>query len=156
MTTERLLALATEFALATGAAERAYAYAARATTDDERDEHTAKAQQHQVTATQRQEELRRALRTVTESTVRAVPDGRLAVSMWQRGLVEVRAITTNGARAVRVRYTPAEAIAAGTALIACAAITDTADGGGALSRILGTGAPAPATGQDTPGDGTRA
>lgn len=156
MTTERLLALAAAFANATGNTERAYAFADRATTDDERAEHTAKAQRFQVDAARRQEELRRALRTATASTVRAVPDGRLPVSTWQRGHIEVRAITTDGARAVRVRYTTAEAIAAGTALIACAAIADTADGGGTLSRILGTGAPEPTIGQDTPEDGARA
>lgn len=155
MSTERLLALAVAFANATGSAERADAFADRATTDDERAEHTVKAQRFQVDAARRQEELRSALRTVTASTVRAVPDGRLPVSTWQRGRVEVRAITTDGARAVRVRYTPAEAVAAGTALIACAAITDTAEGG-TLSRILGTGTPEPATGQDTPENGTRA
>ena len=76
------------------------------------------------------------------------------MSTWQRGRVEVRAITTDGARAVRVRYTTAEAVAAGTALIACAAIADTADGG-TLSRILGTGSPEPATGQDTPENAMR-
>lgn len=163
MSTERLIALAAAYATVTGNAERAFAFAAHATTADQRAEHTAKAKKWKADAAQRHEELRRALRTVADTTVRAVPDGRLPVSTWQRGRIEVRAITTNGARAVRVRYTPAEAVVAGTALIACAAIADTAEGG-TLSRILGAfpGAhapdsdPEPATGQDTPGDGTRA
>ncbi|BCJ51795.1 hypothetical protein Asp14428_32700 [Actinoplanes sp. NBRC 14428] len=72
---------------------------------------------------------------LTRTTVRAVPDERLPVCTWQKGSIEVRAVVPDGTRNVRVRYTPAQAIAAGTALIACGAVADSQTGG-ALTAIL--------------------
>ncbi|ROO63010.1 hypothetical protein EDC02_5020 [Micromonospora sp. Llam0] len=87
------------------------------------------------TVTVRHAELMSALHDLTRTTVTAVPNPRLPVCTWRKGVVEVRAIAADGSRAVRVRYTPAQAIAAGTALIACGAVADTTTGG-TLGPIL--------------------
>jgi hypothetical protein len=86
-------------------------------------------------ALQRSTELMTMIDTLTKGTVKAVPDTRLPVCTWQRGTVEVRAITSDNSRSVRVRYTPAQAVAAGTALIACAAVADS-DSATQLTTIL--------------------
>ncbi|GAA0490886.1 hypothetical protein Ade02nite_23360 [Paractinoplanes deccanensis] len=65
-----------------------------------------------------------AIDALATGTVRAVPDTRLPVCTWQRGVVEVRAVSSDNSRSVRVRYTPAQAVAAGAALIACAAVSN--------------------------------
>lgn len=83
----------------------------------------------------RHAELMSALDDLTGTTVRAVPDPRLPVCTWREGVVEVRAVAAEGSRPVRVRYTPAQAIAAGAALIACGAVADTTTGG-TLGPIL--------------------
>ena len=80
--------------------------------------------------------LRADLRHALELPVHAFPDAELPVCTWRQSLVEVRALTGIGARVVRVRYTPAQALAAGAALIACAAIPDQRQGG-TLSPVLG-------------------
>lgn len=134
MTPDRLFDLAAEFAQATGNAERHNAYAACAT-GDEHTEHTKKASTWTALAVRRREELRAALRDAIHGAVRAVPDPELPVATWQRGRIEVRAVTTNGARTVRVRYTPGQALETGAALIACAAATDERIGG-TLTRTL--------------------
>ncbi|GAB1644348.1 hypothetical protein [Krasilnikovia sp. MM14-A1259] len=85
--------------------------------------------------------LRIELRHTLERPVRAVPDERLLVAAWRHNHIEVRAIADNAARCVRVRYNPAQALAAGAALIACAAIADQR-AGGTLSGILSTSPPA--------------
>ncbi len=95
------------------------------TTDDEqqtRDRATAGRIRRR--ADEHREALRNTLHEALHGTVHARPDVRLPVCTHQRGTVEVRAITDDGDRSVRIRYTPAQAIAAGTALIACAAISD--------------------------------
>lgn len=83
----------------------------------------------------RHAELMSALDDLTRTTLRAIPDPRLPVCTWRKGVVEVRAVAADGSRAVRVRYTPVQAIAAGAALIACAAVADTTTGG-TLGPIL--------------------
>ena len=101
--------------------------------------------------------LRVELRQALELPVHALPDAELPVCTWRQGQVEARALTGTGGRAVRVRYTPAQALAAGAALIACAAITDQRQGG-TLSTILGAFPPDTATtgGPDTPWFGSQA
>jgi hypothetical protein len=133
MTPQRLFDLAAEFAQATGNAERLRARAASGT--DDHAAHTEKAAAWDALAARRREQLRDALRETLRGTVLAVPDDKLPVATWQRGRVEIRAVTTDRARVVRVRYTPAQALAAGAALIACAAITD-GRAGGTLTDIL--------------------
>jgi hypothetical protein len=76
----------------------------------------------------RHAELMSALDDLTRTTLRAVPDPGVPVCTWQKGAVEVRGMLADGSRAVRVRYTPAQAIAAGAALIACGAVADTTSG----------------------------
>jgi hypothetical protein len=69
--------------------------------------------------------------------VHAVPEEKLPVATGQRGRVEVRAVTADGARAVWVRYSAAQALETGAALIACAAVTDERIGG-TVAGLLAT------------------
>lgn len=80
--------------------------------------------------------LRVELRQVLELPVHAVPYAELPVATRREGQVQIRALTAGGERAVRVRYTPAQALTAGAALIACATLADQRLGG-TLSTILG-------------------
>lgn len=157
-TVEHLLTLATAYAEAAVRADRER-HAARAV-DGLADQAAAlTAVRHADDAVERtRTALRADLRHCLELPVRATPDAELPVCTWRQGQVEVRAITDVDGRAVRVRYTPAQALAAGSALIACAAITDQRVGG-TLSTILGTFPPATteaATGAVTPEAGRRA
>ncbi|MEV6299876.1 hypothetical protein AB0M02_10780 [Actinoplanes sp. NPDC051861] len=104
--------------------------------------------------------LRTDLRQALELPVYAMPDKKLLVCTWQTGQVLIRALADNAERAVRVRYTPEQALATGARLIACAAITDERLGG-TLSGVLGPFTTAEAstptaTGPDTPDTGRRA
>ncbi|MGI5525823.1 hypothetical protein ACQEUX_33465 [Micromonospora sp. CA-259024] len=154
MTAERLFNLAAEFAEATGNAERFHARAACATGDD-RTALTVKASSWKGIAAQRREALRIGLREASRGTVTATPDEELPVALWQRRHVEVRAITLDAAP-VRVRYSPAQAVALGTALIAFATLTDQR-GGGILGGILATFPPTTNAGNEPRDeDGTRA
>jgi hypothetical protein len=150
MNSDRLFDLAAEFAQATGNAERFHARAAVATGDAQTG-HTKKASDWEAIAARRREHLSAALREALRGTVHAVPDDELPVATWQRGRVEVRATTLDGTRAVRVRYTPAQALAAGAALIACAAITDE-QAGGTLTGILAAFPPNPSSGDEPASD----
>ncbi|MDG4793512.1 hypothetical protein [Micromonospora sp. WMMD1082] len=138
---DQLFDLAAEFAHAIGNAERFHARAAVATGDD-RAAHRKAASRWEGTAAYRREQLRAALREALRGTVHAVPDERLPVATWQQARVEVRATTLDGTRTVRVRYTPAQAAAAGAALIACAALTDHPNGS-ILASILPAFPPTP-------------
>ncbi|WP_328366633.1 hypothetical protein [Micromonospora zamorensis] len=145
MTAERLFNLAAEFAQATGNAERFHARAASAT-DDDRTAITVKAVSWEGIAAQRREALRTELREALRGTVTAMPDEELPVAIWQRRHVEIRATTLDAAR-VRVRYSPAQAVALGTALIAFATLTDQR-GGGILGDILATFPPTTGASQE--------
>ncbi len=101
----------------------------------------------------RSAELLTALDALATGTVKAVPDARLPVCTWQRGIVEVRANTSDNSRSVRVRYTPAQAVAAGAALIACAAVADS-DSATQLTPILPPFPERPST-ADSAAAGTR-
>jgi len=129
-----LLTLVQEYAAACASAERRHTLAAH-TTGDTHDKHAAEAAEWDATATVRHAQLHTALDLLTRTTVRAVPDDRLPVCTWQTGTVEVRAVLPDHSRSVRVRYTPAQAIAAGAALIACGALADEQTGG-TLTTIL--------------------
>ncbi len=98
-------------------------------------------------------ELMTAIDALATGTVKAVPDARLPVCTWRRGIVEVRAVTSDNSRSVRVRYTPAQAVAAGAALIACAAVADS-DSASQLTPILPPFPERPPTG-DPAAAGTR-
>ncbi|MEV0396501.1 hypothetical protein [Polymorphospora rubra] len=150
MNPERLFDLAAEFAQATGNAERFHAHAA-STTGDGHTVHSRSASRWEAIAARRREHLRAALREELRGTVHAVPDDELPVATWRRGRVEVRGTTLDGTRTIRVRYTPAQALAAGAALIACATITDE-QAGGTLTGILATFPPNPATGDEPASD----
>ncbi|GAB3160768.1 hypothetical protein GCM10027290_67200 [Micromonospora sonneratiae] len=149
MNPDRLFDLAAEFAQATGNAERFHARAA-STTGNAHTAHSKKASKWEAAATRRREHLRATLREALRGTVTAVPDAELPVATWQRGRVEILA-TTDGTRAVRVRYTPAQALTAGAALIACAAITDEQTGG-TLTSILSAFPPNPPTSDEPASD----
>ena len=159
-TVERLFALATAYAEAAVRADRARTAARSANTHTE----TAAAETTVSVADSAVEAARFALRTdlrqALELPVYAVPDTNLPVCTWQNGQVLIRALADSGERALRVRYTPQQALVTGVRLIACAAVTDERLGG-TLSDILGTfstaEASAPtATGPDTPDTGRRA
>jgi hypothetical protein len=101
----------------------------------DRDAVEADATRAELDAVARHAELMSALDDLTRTTLNAVPDRQLPVCTWRKGIVEVRAVLPDGSRAVRVRCTPAEAIAVGAALIACGAVADTTTGG-TLDPIL--------------------
>ncbi|GIF74120.1 hypothetical protein [Asanoa siamensis] len=102
---------------------------------------------------QRREGLRAALRDALPATVQPMPDDELPVCTHVRGQVEVRATFDHGRRGILVCYTPAQALAGGAALIACAAITDD-KAGGAIAAILLALPPNPAA-NVAPADETR-
>jgi hypothetical protein len=126
-----LLTLVQEYADACANFERHRTLAECTVVDDA----AAKAIEYDSTSVACHARLMTAFDALTRTTVRAVPDQRLPVCTWQRGTVEARAVLPDGSRAVHVRYTPGQAIAAGAALIACAALADK-DTGGSLTLIL--------------------
>lgn len=139
-----LITLVQQYAAVCASAERHHALA-ECLVDDADGQVAATAAEFDSVATVRHAQLLTALDKLTRTTVQALPDQRLPVCTRQRGTVEVRAIASDGGRCVHVRYIPAQAIAAGTALIACAAVADN-DTGGSLTPIL------PAFPDPTPAD----
>ncbi|WP_435209062.1 hypothetical protein [Micromonospora sp. bgisy143] len=135
MRPEHLFNVAVEFAEATGKAERARALAASAT-GDERTVLTNTATRWEAVAMRRGEFLRASLREALRGTVIAEPDTEQPAALWRRRHVEVRARTGHGSL-VRVRCTPTQAVALGTALIGLAALTDQL-GGGVLGETIAT------------------
>lgn len=135
MSDEPLFDLAVEFAVATGHAAtyrtRAELIQGEDTTDADRAQHWDR------TAREHRDALRERLQAATARTVHALPNEKLPVATGQRGRVEVRAVTADGARAVRVRYSAAQALETGAALIACAAVTDERIGG-TLAGLIAT------------------
>ncbi|GAA3346585.1 hypothetical protein GCM10020358_58130 [Amorphoplanes nipponensis] len=131
---EHLLTLVQAYAAARGAAERHRALL-ECLVDDEDGFLASKIAEYELAYTTYHTQLMTAYDELTRTTMRAVPDERLPVCTWQTGTVEVRAVLTDHSRSVRVRYTPAQAIAAGTALVACGALADEQTGG-TLTPIL--------------------
>jgi hypothetical protein len=129
-----LIALVDDYATARGAVERHHALL-ECLVDDNDGFLAAKIAEYEAAATTCHARLMTAYDGLTRTTVRAVADERLPVCTWQKGIVEVRGLLPDASRSVRVRYTPRQAIAAGTALIACAALAD-GDSGGTLTPIL--------------------
>ncbi len=129
-----LIALVQQYATAHGDAERHRALL-ECFIDDKDGYHTAKIAEYDSAAMASHAQLMIAYDELTRTTVRAVPDEHLPVCTWHQGAVEIRAVLPDRSRRVRVRYTPEQAMTAGTALIACAAVTD-ADTGGTLAPIL--------------------
>ena len=130
---EHLLTLVQSYASARGAAERHRALLE--CLDDKDGVLASKIAESERASTTYHAQLMTAYDELNRTTVRAVPDDRLPVCTWQTGTVEVRAVLTDHSRSVRVRYTPAQAIAAGTALVACGALADEQTGG-TLTTIL--------------------
>ena len=131
-----LITLINEYATARGAAERHHALL-ECLIDDNDGFFAAKIAEYEGAATTCHARLMTAYDQLTRTTVRAVADERLPVCSWQKGVVEIRGVLPDGTRSVRVHYTPAQAIAAGAALIACAALAD-GNTGGTLTPILPT------------------
>jgi hypothetical protein len=129
-----LIALIQDYAAARACAERHRALL-ECLVDDEDGFFMTKIAEYERAYTTYHAQLMTAYNELTRTTVRAVADERLPVCSWRKGVVEVRAVLPDRSRSVRVRYTPAQAIAVGAALIACAAVTD-ADSGGTLTPIL--------------------
>jgi hypothetical protein len=156
----RLLVLAAAYADAAVWADRERAAARSATTQAAKADARAAVEKTDAAVEAALAALHADLHHALELPVYAVPDTKLPVCTWHKGQVLIRALTATGDRAVRVRYTPEQALATGAGLIACAAVTDERLGG-TLSGILGTfpaaEASAPtATGPDTPDAGRRA
>jgi hypothetical protein len=131
---EHLITLVHEYAAARGQAERHRALL-ECLVDDDDNFFADKIAEYENAYTACHAKLLTAFDQLTRTTVRAVPDERLPVCTWQQGVVEIRGVLPDASRSVRVRYTPAQAIAAGTALIACAALADNTTGG-SLTPIL--------------------
>nr|WP_221378341.1 hypothetical protein [Actinoplanes polyasparticus] len=129
-----LIALVQEYATAHGAAERHRALL-ECLIDDNDGFLAAKIAEYEGAATTAHARLMTAYDQLTRTTVRAVADEQLPVCTWQKGVVEARGVLPDATRSVRVRYTPGQAIAAGAALIACAALADR-DTGGTLTPLL--------------------
>ena len=146
-----LIALIDEYATAGGAAERHHALL-ECLIDDNDGSFAAKIAEYEAAATTCHAQLMTAYDQLTRTTVHAIADERLPVCTWQKGVVEIRGVLPDATRSVRVRYTPAQAIAAGTALIACAALAD-GDTGGTLTPIL-PAFPATDLGQQATATGT--
>ncbi|GIF04661.1 hypothetical protein [Actinoplanes siamensis] len=130
----KLALLIEQYAAAYALTEQAKAHAQRVDGDD-RERADADAARAGEETLRRSAALLTAIDALATGTVKAVPDTRLPVCTWRRGVVDVRAITSDNSRPVRVRYTPAQAIAAGAALIACAAVSDS-DSHAQLTPIL--------------------
>ncbi|MEU3118477.1 hypothetical protein ABZ652_30725 [Micromonospora chalcea] len=135
MNPDHLFNVAAAYAEATGNAEHFRARAASATGAD-RAALTTKAREWDTIAVRQRKHLRASLREKLSGPVIAEPDTELPAALWQRRHVEIRACTSDGSR-IRVRCTPAQAVALGTALIGLAALTDQR-GGGVLGNILTT------------------
>lgn len=108
---------------------------ARTLSDTDRGPGEAEAARLEQDATAHHAEINSGPDDLTHTTLHAVPDPRLPVCTWRQDIVELHAVLPDGSRAVRVRYTPAQAIAAGAALIACGAVADRRTGG-TLGPIL--------------------
>jgi hypothetical protein len=132
--TAGLLTLIEAYANARAAADICHDLA-RTLSDPDRDPVEAEAAQLETDATARHAEIMSALDDLTGTTLQAVPDPRLPVCTWRADVVEIRAVIPDGSRDVRVRYTPAQSIAAGAALIACGVAADIRTGG-TLGPIL--------------------
>ncbi|MGC9667430.1 hypothetical protein ACNTMW_12845 [Planosporangium sp. 12N6] len=155
-TVERLLTLATAYAEAAARAGRSQGLTLSTDTDADETATRAETQRADAEVARRRAELRTALAKALRPTVHAVPDTELPVCTHIRGVIEVRGTFDRGERGVRVRYTPAQALAAGAALIACAAITDDREGGTLTGILAAFPANPPAAGTDTPTVGRRA
>jgi hypothetical protein len=159
-TVETLLALATAYAQAAVRADRERASTRSAATPAEQAATDSAVRTADSAVDTARIALRAALHNALELPLYAVPDTKLPVCTWREGQVLIRGLTATGDRAVRVRYTPEQALTTGARLIACAAVTDERLGG-ALSGILGTFPTAEAsvptaTAPDTPDGGRRA
>lgn len=141
-TNKHLFALATVYANAAVRTDRARR-ALQDATAAERSAASSAVHTAEEALLQARDTLKANLRIALDRPVHAVPDKELPVATWHHGHVDIRAVTGSGdnARTVRVRYSAEQALAAGTALIACAAITDQRLGG-TLSSILGPFPPA--------------
>lgn len=129
MSAEQLFKLAYEFAEAHAAAElqRAGCLAKGDVPGDS-------AQWNRL-AVGKREEFRTALREAFRKTLYAGPDDELPVCTRDEHSVDIRAILGDCEQRIRVRYTPAQAVVAGAAMIACASVADDL-AHGALANLL--------------------
>lgn len=126
--TAGLLALIEAYANARAASDICNDFA-RTLSDPDRNQVEAEAARLETDATARHAEIMSALDDLTGTILHAVPDPQLPVCTWRADVVEIRAVLPDGSRAVRVRYTPAQAVSAGAALIACGVAADIRTGG---------------------------
>ena len=120
---EDLITLVHAYATARAGAERHRALL-ECLVDDNDGFFMTKIAEYELAWTTYHAQLMTAYDELTRATVRAIADERLPVCTWQKGVVEARGVLPDATRSVRIRYTPGQAIAAGAALIACAALAD--------------------------------
>ncbi len=117
-----------------------------ATSEAERANHTARADYWDSQVSDLYATLTAALNTALPPTIYAAADPFAPVGVPDGHRVEVRGSIDGGNRAVSVSFTPGQAVAVGTAMIACAALA--AQGTGQrLAEILPPLPPAPPVGR---------
>ena len=131
---EDLITLVHAYATARAGAERHRALL-ECLVDDNDGFFMTKIAEYELAWTTYHAQLMTAYDELTRTTVRATPDERVPVCTRQQGVVEVRGVLPDATRSVRIRYTRGQAIAAGAALIACAALADR-DTDGTLTALL--------------------
>lgn len=94
-----------------------------ATSEAERANHTARADYWDAQVSDLYAKLTAALNTALPPTVYAAADPFAPVGVPDEHKIEVRGSVDGGNRAVSISFTPAQAVAVGTAMIACAALT---------------------------------
>ncbi len=120
-----------------------------APSEAERANHAARADYWDGQVSDLYARLTAALNSALPPTIYAAPDSHAPVTVPNQHQVEVRGSLDGGNRAVSIRLTPAQAVAVGAAMIACAALT-TQHTGQRVAEILPALPPSP-PGQPVPG-----
>jgi len=149
MLPDKLLEQITQVAEAYAKAQSCHALAQVAETDAERAHLKARVDYWNSQLSQMWTTLTVAVNSALPPTIYAAPDPHTPVTVPNQHQVEVRGSLDGGNRAVSIRLTPAQAVAVGTAMIACAALT-TQHTGQRLAEILPALPPSP-PGQPVPG-----
>ena len=135
MQADTLLKQVSDLAEAYAKAQTCRALAHTADLTEERANLNARADYWDLQASELWAKLTAAMNSALPPTVYATADPRGPVRPTNGDEIEVRGSLDHGARAVSIRFTAAQAVPVGAALIACAAAC-TQHGGGRLAEIL--------------------
>ncbi len=149
MLPDKLLEQITQVAEAHAKAQSCRALAEVAETDAERAHLKARVDYWNSQLQEMWTTLTVAVNSALPPTIYAAPDPHAPVTVPNKHQVEVRGSLDGGNRAVSIRLTPAQAVAVGAAMIACAALT-TQHTGQRVAEILPALPPSP-PGQPVPG-----